>query len=416
MTIRQKSASAILVLMVLFVLSAFGLLAFRKGTFDVLAVLCGVILSVFCVFEYNMLKLAFKHIDRFVLLAAMFLWCMGLIVLYRMNPETAVKQFVMLLAGTIGMIITMIFIRRSGDFGKWNWIFMVVTLALLASTLVFSRSVYGAKNWLDLGFFTFQPSELAKILFIVVSSYFLATRSTIRSFVPYMCFTAGCVIMLVVARDLGAGLLFCGTFLIMFYTATGRIWLTLAGLGVLGVGAVGSYHLFSHVKLRVEVWQDPWSRYNNEGYQIVQGLIALASGGLLGTGLGLGMPQKIPASHTDYIFAVISEEFGLIVSIAIMIFYLVFIVRGIIIALNARSTFDALLVFGCTAMLALQSFIIIAGVIKLIPLTGITLPFISYGGSSILSSMIMLGVIQGVAVKNGKADEKQLEFMGGRME
>ena len=230
-----------------------------------------------------------------------------------------------------------------------------------------------------------------------------------------MFFTAVCVMLLVVEKDLGAALLISGTFLIMFYAATGRTWLTLLGVGILGGGAFASYKLFSHVRTRVEVWQDPWSVYQDGGYQIVQGLMALASGGLLGVGLGRGMPEVIPVRSSDYIFAVIGEEFGIIIGIFVIIFYLVFIVRGILIALDARSTYDALLVFGCTAMLSLQSFIIIGGVIKLIPLTGITMPFVSYGGSSILASMIQLGIIEGVAVKNGKADEAALEMMGGEM-
>ncbi|MEI6101948.1 MAG: FtsW/RodA/SpoVE family cell cycle protein, partial [Eubacteriales bacterium] len=180
-------------------------------------------------------------------------------------------------------------------------------------------------------------------------------------------------------------------------------------------GAISSYYLFSHVKVRVDGWQAPWSIYNNEGYQIVQGLMAIASGGLLGSGLGLGMPQVIPASHTDYIFAAISEEFGMAVGIMLIIFYLVFIIRGILIALHARNAFDALLVFGCTVMLSLQSFIIIGGVIKLIPLTGITLPFLSYGGSSVASAFLTLGIIEGVAIKNGEHDEAKISEMGGEV-
>ena len=169
------------------------------------------------------------------------------------------------------------------------------------------------------------------------------------------------------------------------------------------------------MQTRVEVWLDPWATYKGQGYQIVQGLLALASGGLFGVGLGRGMPDVIPVSESDYIFTVIGEEFGIIFGIIVILFYLVFIVRGILIALNARSTYDALLVFGCTAMLSLQSFIIIGGVIKLIPLTGVTLPYISYGGSSLLSSMIQLGIIEGVAIKNGQKDEEELAEMGGEI-
>ena len=145
----------------------------------------------------------------------------------------------------------------------------------------------------------------------------------------------------------------------------------------------------------------------------MQGLLALAAGGLLGVGLGCGMPSVIPAAQTDYIFTVIGEEFGIIVGVMVIAFYIVFIFRGMIIARDTDNSFDGILVFGCTAMLALQSFIIIGGVIKLIPLTGITLPFISYGGSSLTSSLIMVGIIEGVAIKNGMRDEKEIDEMGG---
>ena len=413
MTIKRKSAALVLLLLVLFILSAFGLLSMRNGEFDLAVAMEGVILAIFLLFHYNILRFAFKHLDRFVLLAADFLWCLGLVVIFRLDPDLAFRQFLYVIAGTILMVITMNLIRRSKDFGKINWLFMALCLLLLASTLVLGRTIGGARNWIDLGFITFQPSELAKILFILVSAYFLTTRDKLAAFIPYMIFTAACVILLVVARDLGAALLVAGTFLIMFFAATGRTLLTLLGVGVLGVGAYGSYRLFSHVRTRVEVWIDPWSSYQDQGYQIVQGLMALASGGLFGVGLGMGSPDTIPANHTDYIFTVIGEEFGIIVGVFAILFYLVFIVRGILIALNAKSTYDALLVFGCTAMLSLQSFIIIGGVIKLIPLTGITLPFISYGGTSTLASMIQLGIIEGVAIKNGKNDEAALKMMGG---
>ncbi len=415
MTIRRRSTAALLFLQVLFIISAFGLLTFKGGVLDWQAAASGLILCLFNLFQYNILKSCFKHLDRFCLIVAQFLWSLGLVVIYRINPSLAIKQFLILMASTLVMVCVMLIIRKSVDFGRLNWLFMVLTFLLLASTLVLGRSIGGAKNWIKLGFFTLQPSEFAKILYIMVSAYFLTTREKLVSFIPYLIYTAACVMLLVVEKDLGAGLLIALTFLVMFFAATGRTLLTLLGVGVLGGGAYASYKLFSHVQTRVEVWQDPWATYNGQGYQIVQGLLALASGGLFGVGLGRGMPEVIPVRESDYIFTVIGEEFGIIFGIITILFYLVFIVRGILIALNARSTYDALLVFGCTAMLTLQSFIIIGGVIKLIPLTGVTLPYISYGGSSILSSMIQLGIIQGVAIKNGQKDEEELAEMGGEI-
>lgn len=416
LTLKRQGASAILFLLILFEVSAFVLLSISGETFDGMALVAAAVVTFFLIFQYNMLRVAFRHIDRFVLLAADFLWCLGLIVIYRINPNLAVKQFICILVASIVMVFIMVFIRRSKDFGRINWLFLLLTILLLVSTLVLGRAVGGARNWINFGFFTFQPSEIAKVLFIVVSAYFLTTRDKLVSFIPYMFFTAACVIIQVVAKDLGSGLLISCTFLIMFFAATGRIFTTLGGVGILGAGAVGSYYMFAHVRTRVEVWMDPWASYQDQGYQIVQGLMALASGGLLGVGLGCGMPEVIPANHTDYIFTVIGEEFGIIFGVFVIAFYLLFVVRGILIALDTKSVYDALLVFGCTAMLSLQSFIIIGGVIKLIPLTGITLPFISYGGSSMLASMIQLGIIEGVAVKNGKRDEEALRMMGGEME
>lgn len=415
MTIRRRSTAALLFLQVLFVLSAFGLLCFQGGQFHLQAAIAGLVLCFFNLFSYNILKSCFKHLDRFCLIVAQFLWSLGLVVIYRMDPELAIKQFLILMGSAFVMVSTMLVIRKSVDFGRLNWLFMALTFLLLGSTLVLGESIGGARNWIDLGFITIQPSEFAKILFLMVSAYFLTTREKLVSFIPYLIYTAACVVLLVVEKDLGAGLLIALTFLVTFFAATGRTWLTLLGVGVLGGGAFASYKLFSHVQTRVEVWLDPWATYNGQGYQIVQGLLALASGGLFGVGLGRGMPDVIPVSESDYIFTVIGEEFGIIFGIIVILFYLVFIVRGILIALNARSTYDALLVFGCTAMLSLQSFIIIGGVIKLIPLTGVTLPYISYGGSSLLSSMIQLGIIEGVAIKNGQKDEEELAEMGGEI-
>lgn len=414
--IKRRSASFVLVLLVLFIVGGFTLLAFRKeNQVDWLAFVAMAVITFFDLIFYNLMAAGFPSMDRFILLPAEFLWTLGLLILYRLDMMYAIKQFVFLMAGALALLLVMHIIRRSNNFGKYNWLLMALTLLLLILPFVFGRTIGGAKNWIRLGPISLQPSEFAKLLFIVVSAYFLTTREQLRQFIPYLIFTALCVIILVLERDLGAALLIGATFLVMFFAATGRVWFTLAGVGILGVGAVASYHLFSHVRTRVEIWRDPWSFYNDKGYQVVQGLIALASGGLLGTGLMRGMPEVVPARHTDYIFSVIGEEMGLIVAVFVIAFYLLFIIRGILIATHARSNFDALLVFGCTALLSLQSFIIIGGVIKLIPLTGITVPFVSYGGSSILSSMMNLGVILGISVKNGRQEMRELRKMGGEI-
>ena len=416
MIVRRYSTAIILAFMVLFGLSGFTLLAFRDGPFRLNTFLLGTALVVYIIAQYTILTSVFRHMDRLALLITDFLVIVGMTMLYRLNPDTCLKQFVWLLAGTVAMIVTLIVIRRSKDFGRWNVFFMILAVGMLGLTLLLAQTTGGARNWLRIGPFSFQPSEFAKILFLIVTAFYLSTRERKRDLWPYFLFTILCVLLLVAARDLGAALLFAGTFLIVFYVATGDAVITLAAIAAFAGGAVLSYKMFAHVRTRVEVWLDPWADYNNKGFQVVQGLLAIASGGLLGTGLGNGMPTSIPVAESDYIFAAICEEYGIIVALALIGFYILFIVRGGIIAMAARTRFEKLLVFGATCLLALQSFIIIGGVIKLIPLTGITMPFVSYGGSSMIASMMVLGIIEGVAVKNGEKDELEITEMGGGVE
>ncbi len=416
MTIKRFGAGAILTCMILFLLSAMFLLSFYDGAFDSYVLLWGVGLAAVIVLQYNILGAVFRYIDRITLLIADFLCIIGFVMLYRMNPEAGQRQFVWILLGNIAMVVALLVIRRVNNFGKANNFFIVAGILMLGLTLVLATTQLGARNWVQIGPFRFQPSEFVKVLFLIVTAYYLSARQRKRDMWPYFLFTIACVGMLVMSRDLGAALLFAGTFLVVFYVATGNLGITLLSLGAFAGGAALSYQMFDHVKTRVSVWKDPWAEYEDKGYQIVQGLLAIASGGVLGTGLGNGMPNSIPVHETDYIFAAISEEFGLIIAIAMIAFYLVFVVRGVLIAMGAHTKFNKLLVFGATCMLALQSFIIIGGVIKLIPLTGVTMPFVSLGGSSMISSMMLLGIIEGVAQKNGEQDEAELAEMGGGME
>ncbi len=396
----KSSAGILIFIMILFVFSAFVLLSFRGNTVDFDALFLGGGLCVVIAALYLILKKFYPLLDRQAFIIPLFLASVGLILQYRLSPEHGIKQFIWFAAGIVALIIAIEVIRRSNTFGKLNYLFMGLCVAMLLSTLVLSRSIGGAKNWLEFGGFSIQPSEFAKLLFIVISAYYLSQRRTISSILPYIIFCATCLIILVIARDLGSALLFALTFIVLIYCATGKKRYALFSASGLMGGALISYNLFSHVKTRVDIWIDPWAVYQAEGYQIVQALMAIASGGFLGMGLNLGYPSVIPAARTDFIFAVVCEEFGIIFGIAVIAFYVLLIIRGALIALRANTLFHQLLAFGATAMLSLQCFIIIGGVIKLIPLTGITLPFLSYGGSSMVSCMALLGILQGVAVKS----------------
>lgn len=415
MVLERRGAGALITFTILFVLTACGLLTFMDGGTDLNMLFFGMGLSLLILVTYNIIAKVFRHIDRLTLVICFFLVSIGMVLLARLDFEIALKQLLWFAIGLVVLIITVVIVRGAYDFGKLNYLFMAVSFGLLAFAFLFASSIGGAKNWVKIGPISFQPSELSKVLFIITSAYFFAAKRNKIGSIIYALYVGACVILLVLSNDLGAVLLYAGTFLIVFFAGTGRTLLTLLGIGVSGAGAVASYHVISHVKTRVMIWQDPWSYYQDQGYQIVQGLMAIAAGGAFGAGLGLGSPMSIPVRTSDYIFAVICEEFGIIFGIITILLYLVFIIRGMIIARNAATRFDALLVFGATCMLSLQSFIIIAGVIKLIPLTGITLPFISAGGSSLTACLCLVGIIEGVAVKNGQNDEQKIVDAGGEV-
>lgn len=402
---RRPSLTGVVFMMILFDISAFAILILNSETFNPLALIAMAATVLLLIFQYFILSVFFPNCDRTVLVIANFLVSVGLIIQFRISPSVAMKQMVWIGVGMVCMIVTTLAIRRSKIWPSLWRVLIVISGLFLASAVVLGSEKFGASNWINLGFFSFQPSEFVKIMLIFVLAALLGRERNTKTMILAACYVGGCLLLLLLQKDLGAALLYAGTAMIMLYIATGSKVL-LAGSAAVGAGgALAAYKMFSHVRVRVALWQNPWAMYEKQGYQVVQGLIAIASGGLFGLGLMQSMPKSIPAAHTDYIFAVICAEFGVLFGLALLAFYLLFIIRGAIIAMDCRNSFDALVAIGCVSMLALQSFIIIGGVTKLIPLTGITLPFVSYGGSSILSCFFILGILEGLAVKNGDADE-----------
>ena len=216
-------------------------------------------------------------------------------------------------------------------------------------------------------------------------------------------------------EDLGTALLYYGATLVLLYAATGSLPLVGAGLAGGAGAALMGYQMFAHVKRRVAIWLNPWADMDGSGYQIVQSLIAIVNGGAWGVGLGLGNASVIPEYYNDFIFSVILHEFGMIFGLIVVCMYLFITIRGVMIARRSRTAFHALLATGCAALIALQAFVIIGGNIKLIPLTGVTLPFISYGGTSMVSSLCVIGLLQGVASCNeaGVHADRALAMQGG---
>ena len=405
---KRANPGKLLALLMLLVVPAFGLLSLRDEAFDPEALLaCGILLALL-LGSYWMLTKAFKHLDRILLVLTDVLISIGMVMQYRINPDIAFKQMVALGLGLAVMAVLMLLMN---DMDRWKsvrmtWVYMIGSALFLLLPLAVGSEQSGAKNWINLGFFSLQPGEFVKIALVMVLSIYLSERQKISQLLVPGAFLLGLMAILVLERDLGAALIYAGTAVVLYYCGTGNLLVTAAGLGA-GAGAAAiCYACFSHVRVRVNAWKNPWATYYNQGYQIAQGLMAIASGGLFGRGLTLGVPKVIPAYHTDYIFAVICEEMGIVVGLCVMALYVIFALRGISIALKSTDRFSALLATGCTAVIVLQSFIILGGVIKLIPLTGVTLPFVSYGGSSMMSSLMILGVLESVAVQNGRRAEK----------
>ncbi|PWL42593.1 FtsW/RodA/SpoVE family cell cycle protein [Christensenella sp. MSJ-20] len=408
-SMRRPSSGSILFMITLFYVLAFSIIFINSPETDYRGFIVAGGAVGLLYFQYGALTAFFPNVDRYVLLVANFLCAVGMVMLYRIDPDIAIKQLVWMGIGMFFMVITMLAIRYWRAWPNLKWVLMVGSFGLLALSIVFSGSVFGAKNWFTIAGVTVQPSEFVKVLLVVALAGVLHQYNGFSSLLVIAGYVGGCLILLLLQKDLGAALLYAGTAIIMLYAGTSNKWLVGGAVGAVSVGSVLAYKLFPHVRVRVALWQNPWALYESQGYQVVQGLIAIASGGLFGLGLTMGMPMAVPVRHTDFIFAVICEEFGLIIGVALVAFYLVFIVRGAIIAMDARNSFDAIMAIGCVAMITLQCFINIGGVVKLIPLTGITLPFVSYGGSSMLSCFILLGILEGIAIKNGDADSMEFD-------
>ncbi len=347
--------------------------------------------------------------DPGLLPASFVLAGIGLAFVTRLDPELAASQVMWLFIGVAALILTMIAVPSLEALARYKYTIMIVGIVLLVLPAIIGREINGAKLWIRFGGFGFQPGEIAKICIIIFLAAYLAenremlsvsTRRILgmklpepRTLGPLLLMWAASLFVLVFERDLGSSLLLFGTFLVMLYVATGRGAYVAVGLTLFAGGAVLAWRLFTHVQTRVDIWLDPFADATGRGYQLVQSLFAFAAGGIIGTGPGQGLPTRIPFVETDFIFSAIGEELGLLGATAVILCFLVFAMRGLATAARAKSDMAAFTAAGIVAAVVLQAFVIVGGVTRLIPLTGVTLPFVSYGGSSLLSTFIMLGLL-----------------------
>jgi cell division protein FtsW (lipid II flippase) len=305
--------------------------------------------------------------------------------------------------GIVAYVATLVVVRRSRDLARYRYTFLLVGVVLLLLPLLpgIGNQIRGARIWVSIGPIGFQPGEFAKIaLAVFFAGYLVERRELLKEWAfdlkilgPVLLAWAVSLIVMTAERDLGSSLLFFGLFVVMLWVATGRALYLVGGGGLFAAGALFAWSTFEHVRERVDIWLDPWTDAGGDGFQVVQSWFALAWGGVGGTGLGLGNPERIPVVETDFIFAAIGEELGLFGTTAIIVSFLLMIGTGLRIAVRSDDNFDKLLATGLTTLLGLQAFIIMAGVTRLLPLTGVTLPFVSYGGSSLLGNYILLALL-----------------------
>jgi cell division protein FtsW (lipid II flippase) len=350
-------------------------------------------------------RIAVPNADPYLLPMAGLLTAIGLTEIYRLDPDDAFRQAGWVAVGVALFSATLLLLRR--DYRRlesYKYLLGIGALLLLALPVapVIGTTVNGARLWVSVGPMRFQPGELAKILLIVFLAGYLREKREVlaqaraKDLGPLLVIWGGAMLVLVETNDLGSALLYFGIFVAMLYVATARLLFVGLGAVMFLAGAAGAYTLVPHVRERVEVWLDPWSRIHDEGYQTVQGLYSIGNGGFGGAGLGKGVftttdgSPLIPFVNTDFIFSALAQELGLIGAAALLLVFMLFVARGMRIALMAEDGFSKLLAVGLTFGFALQTFIIVGGVLRLIPLTGITLPFVSYGGSSVVANFVLL--------------------------
>lgn len=394
------------------VILMFAMLVVNQGqplNFNTLGVPIG-IFAAFVVAHLAVRKLA-PGADPAILPITFALSGIGIAFVTRLRPELAVGQLMWLFVGVAFLVLVLLFLRNLDRLARYKYTLMLVGFILLLSPLIpfIGQEIYGSRIWLSIGPFSFQPGELAKIAIVLfLAGYLAANREMlsvftwrvgpfnlpdIRTLLPLLLMWLISIGIVAFEKDLGSALVFFFVFLVMLYVASGKKTYVIAGVLMMAIGAVGLYFVFDHIQVRVATWLDPFADAQNTGYQLVQTIYSLADGGLFGVGIGRGLADQIPVVESDFIFAAIGEETGLLGAAGLLLLYLCLAIRGMATAARAKSDVSSFAAVGLTAIIILQAFIIVGGVTRLIPLTGLTLPFVSQGGSSLLASFISVALL-----------------------
>ena len=404
----------LMILIMVFQAACMLLLAFKGSSIELFSLLAAVCLPLGMYLGLNVLK-RFWPIDRAMYLLTAFLCSLSVVTLRAVFslPNKAQTQAVYLLPGFLALLLGIVIARMFTGRETVIKMAMPLFLALMVLPLGF-RTSSAARSWVNLGFIQFQPSELLKPATVLVLASGFTREKRVKGWIGPLIYGALMCGVLFLQKDLGAMLLYFLLVLAMFTVGTGRWRIAMLiiaaafGIGWLFVSMSGRVQGFSYIATRIDIWQNPWSGRHEESRQIVQGLMSVSSGGLFGAGLGLSYARKVAVVGSDYIFAAVCEEFGMIFALSVMAVYLVLMLLGMRQALSARSRFHALLAFGCSFELISQMLLIVGGNLNILPLTGVTLPFVSEGGSSLVGSMIMMGMMLGVSSINAQDEYDDL--------
>lgn len=356
----------------------------------------------------------------------------GFMMISRLDRDLARVQAVWAAVGVGAFVATLALVRRVRTLERYRYTFLFIGVAALVLPVLpgIGQEINGARLWVKIGPLNFQPGEAAKVLLVIFFAAYLADKRELLSsgtrhlgrialpdpkyLGPLLLAWGASLLIMVRQKDLGSSLLFFAVFAAMLYIATERASYLVVGLGLFLGGAAVAYQLFDHVRERVATWQDPWPVAQDEGFQLVQSMFALGSGGFSGTGLGLGNPTTIPNVTTDFVFSAIGEELGLIGGVAVIAAVLLMCGSGFRIAVQAHRPFAKLFAAGLTTIIGIQTFVIVGGVTRVIPLTGVTLPFVSYGGSSLVANFVIVALLLRISADNAAAPSAAalLEPMG----
>ena len=350
----------------------------------------------------------YPRVSRLVVHNMCMLLCIGMIMLTRLSYSNAVKQFVIAAGGVAISLVVPVVIRKVKKLSEWRKVYAIIGIVSLALVIVIGSVSYGAKLGFQVAGINVQPSELVKIVFVFFVASSFKQSMAFKDIVVTTALAAFHVLILVASKDLGAALIIFVVYLVMLYVATRQPLYVLAGLGAGSVASVGAYYLFNHVRNRVVAWKDPIASYSGSGYQVAQSLFAIGTGSWFGMGLFQGQPDTIPVASSDFIFSAICEEMGLIFGLCMTLVCVSCYVMFLNIAMQLRNMFYKLVALGLGTCYIFQVFLNIGGVTKFIPSTGVTLPLVSYGGSSILSTLIMFAIIQGLYILR-EDEEENLE-------